>query len=115
MNSKRRGGIYFANLGERIGRKRVLVVSYEGINRGLRQPVCALITSRDRERSLATYVVIEPTDTNTGKGVRETSYVLCHYLLTLSEEAIDDEPEGVLSAFKMIEVRDSLRVALDLG
>lgn len=115
MSSKRRGGIYFANLGERIGRKRVLVVSYEGVNRGLRQPVCALITSRDRERSLATYVAIEPTDTNTGRGVRETSYVLCHYLVTLPDESLDEEPEALLSGFKMIEVRDALRVALDLG
>jgi mRNA-degrading endonuclease toxin of MazEF toxin-antitoxin module len=111
VNPRRRGDVYFANLGERIGRKRVLVVSFEGINRGLRQPICALITARDRPRTAQTYVEINPPE----GGVTKTSFVLCHYLVTLSEERFDEEREGSLGAFKMIEVRDALRRALDLN
>jgi mRNA-degrading endonuclease toxin of MazEF toxin-antitoxin module len=111
VRPRRRGGVYFADLGPRIGRKRVAVVSYEGINRGLRQPVCALITSRDRPRELDTYVEIHPPE----GGIRETSFVLCHYLITVPESSLDEEPEGLLTAPTMLEVRDGLRRALDLS
>jgi hypothetical protein len=47
-------------------------------------------------------------------GLREPSFVLCHHLLTLREDVIDPEPQGVLSAFTMLEVAEALKVALDL-
>jgi mRNA-degrading endonuclease toxin of MazEF toxin-antitoxin module len=101
--------VYFTDLG-RLGRKRVLVVSYEAINRGLGQPVCALITSRDRPRSLNTYVEIDPPD----GGVTETSFILCHHLQTLLEAKMDEKPEGFISGPKMLEVHAALKKALDL-
>ena len=108
--SRRRGAVYGADLGERIGRKLVVVVSSAPINRGLRQPICALVTSRDRERSVNTYVPIDPPEGGVGK----PSFILCHNLFTLPEERIDKEPEGMLSTMTMIEVGERLKAALDL-
>jgi mRNA-degrading endonuclease toxin of MazEF toxin-antitoxin module len=110
LKPRRRGGVYFADLGPGIGRKRVLVVSYEGVNRGLRQPVCALITSRDRPRSLETYVEIHPPEA----GLDETSFILCHFLVTLPESQLEERPEGFVTGPKMIEVQAALKRALNL-
>lgn len=108
--SRRRGAVYFADLGPQLGRKPVLVVSTAPINAGLHQPLCALITSRDRKRTVPTFVPIDPPE----GGLREPSFVLCHHLLTLREDLIDPEPQGVLTAFTMLELDEALKVALDL-
>jgi hypothetical protein len=48
-------------------------------------------------------------------GVREASYVLCHYLVTLSEDKIDAEHCGVMTGFTMLAVEKALKQALDLS
>jgi mRNA-degrading endonuclease toxin of MazEF toxin-antitoxin module len=109
LTRRRRGDIYYAELGD-IGRKPVLVVSWDAINDGLKRPICALITSVDRERALPTYVAIEPNES----GLRETSYVLCHALATLVEEVLDPAPVGTLPPWRMTQVT-ALSTALDLA
>jgi mRNA-degrading endonuclease toxin of MazEF toxin-antitoxin module len=107
----KRGGIYLADI-DQPERKRVLVVSSAAINGGLRQPVVALITSRDRPRSVPTYVEVTP-DEAPG-ALTETSFILCHFLLTVRASKLDREPLAMLDAFKMVEVHDALKRALDL-
>ena len=108
--TRRRGEIYYAEL-EGVGRKPVLIVSWNAINEGLRRPICALITSTDRERSLPTHVLIEPVES----GLQDTSFVLCHALIVLTEEQIDPAPVGELPSWKQAEVEMALRYALDLA
>lgn len=91
--------------------KRVLIVSWNAINGGLRQPICALITSNDRVRSVPTFVQVEPTSEN---GLKQTSWVLCHALITLPETRLDAHPIGDLGPLEMSEVEAALARALDL-
>jgi mRNA-degrading endonuclease toxin of MazEF toxin-antitoxin module len=57
--TRRRGFIYSAELEGLDERKLVLIVSWDAINEGMRQPICALVTSNDRERALPTYVELD--------------------------------------------------------
>jgi mRNA-degrading endonuclease toxin of MazEF toxin-antitoxin module len=107
--TRQRGEIYYAELDE-IGRRPVLVVSWDAINGGLRRPICALITSTVRDRSLPTYVPIDPQES----GLRDSSYVLCHALVVLLESQLDPAPVGVLPPWRMQDVGQALRLALDL-
>jgi mRNA interferase MazF len=107
--TRRRGGVYYAEL-DGIGRKPVLVVSWNAINDGLRQPICVLITRNPRDRTLPTYVPIEPEES----GLSDPSYALCHGLITLREDDLDPAPIGHLPPWKMAEVERALRQALDL-
>jgi mRNA-degrading endonuclease toxin of MazEF toxin-antitoxin module len=104
----RRGFIYWADL--EIGRKRVLVVSWNALH-GPLFPICALGTSNDRERAYPTYARIEPTAAN---GLTTTSYVLCHALIAVPESQLDVEPAGRLDAWEMREVDAALLRTLDL-
>ena len=104
-----RGDVYYVNL-QGVGMKLGAVVSWDSINRGMRQPIIARITRRERERSLPTYVELQPGE----GGVRETSYVLCHELLTLREDDFT-ERLGILPLGRLLQVEAALKRALDLG
>lgn len=74
-----RGEVYHADPGfDEL--KGVLVVSWNPINE-LLHPVVAFITSTERERSLDTYVVLEPPEAN----VRMRSFILCHDIWDLGD------------------------------
>jgi mRNA interferase MazF len=103
-----RGGVYFAAL-PTIGDKPVLVVSWDAVNRGLRQPIVARVTSAARRRTLPTHVELEAGE----GGLTEPSVVLCHELVTLREDAIRRQA-GTLPLGRLIEVDYALRRALDL-
>jgi mRNA-degrading endonuclease toxin of MazEF toxin-antitoxin module len=103
-----RGGIYHAEWPS-VGEKRVVVVSWDAINQGLRSPIACLITSRRRERSLPTVVPIPAGDA----GMDSDSWVLCHEVATLDAERFRAEI-GVLSSPLLGEVELGLRRALDL-
>jgi mRNA-degrading endonuclease toxin of MazEF toxin-antitoxin module len=92
-------------------RKRVLVISWNAVNGGLRQPVCAVITDEERDRSLPTYVELEPNES--GGGVARRSFILCHALHTLTERDLDAHPLGRIPGYKMLEVEAALARALD--
>jgi mRNA-degrading endonuclease toxin of MazEF toxin-antitoxin module len=103
-----RGGVYLADLGE-IGNKTVLIVSEDGINLGLREPVVARITDEPRERSIRSVVEL---DAGTA-GLDQISYVLCHDLTTLEERDFITML-GMLPTVNLFQVEDKLRVALRL-
>jgi mRNA-degrading endonuclease toxin of MazEF toxin-antitoxin module len=103
-----RGELYFANLP--MGRKLVLVASWNEINERLGQPIIALVTANDRERSLETYVRIDPPEA----GVWRPSFILCHALLTVEEWRLESEPLGALSRDSLSLVDAALAAAFDL-
>jgi mRNA-degrading endonuclease toxin of MazEF toxin-antitoxin module len=103
-----RGGLYFADL-PGVGDKRVLVVSWNAINDGLRSPIVCLITSTQRARSLPTDVSVSAGEA----GMGEDSWILCHEITTLDAERIRDEI-GVLPPPLLVQVETALKQALDL-
>ena len=105
---RRRGGIDYAEF--EFGRRPVLVVSWNAINSGMRQPICALVTTTARDRTIPTYVEVDPTES----GLDEMSFVLCHPLVTKDERDMDAQPVGDLGYPKIHEVELALARALDL-
>jgi mRNA-degrading endonuclease toxin of MazEF toxin-antitoxin module len=103
-----RGGLYFAAL-PGVGDKRVLVVSWNAINNGLRSPIVCLVTSTPRERSLPTSVAIPAGEA----GMTDDSWILCHELATLDTADLRKEL-GVLPPPLLVQVEAALRQALDL-
>ena len=103
-----RGGLYFAGL-PGVGDKRVLVVSWNAINAGLRSPIVCLITSTQRARSLPTSVRVAAGEA----GMGEDSWILCHEIATIDGETFRSEI-GVLPPPLLVQVETALRYALDL-
>lgn len=104
-----RGELYWAVIPD-LGRKLFLIVSWNAVNRGLRQPIVARVTAQERERALPTHVELEPGE----GGVRDRSWILCHELVTLRESGFV-ERVGELPLGRVLEVDAALRRALDLG
>ena len=105
----RRGAIYFADL-PNVGRKPVLVVSWNAVNAGMR-PIVARVTRSWRVRNIPTYVELEAGEAN----LPETSWILCHDLAVLPASLLDEQPAGELSFERMLQVDEALRRALALG
>lgn len=104
----RRGELYLAELDE-IGQKLVLVVSADEVSRKL-APVVCLVTSTERERSLPTYVLIDPPE----GGVWKPSAILCHNVVTLEAWRFAPEPLGSVSSDTLEAVGAALDRVLDL-
>lgn len=103
-----RGGVYLADLGLST-HKPVLIVSDDGINMGLQEPIVARITENHRHRTTQTAVEL---DAGTA-GLDTTSYVLCHDLSTLT--AADFVTYfGKLDEVAMFDVERKLKIALRL-
>lgn len=103
-----RGGLYLAGL-PGVGDKRVLVVSWNAINDGMRSPIVCLVTSTRRERSLPTCVRVAAGEA----GMVDDSWVLCHEIATLDADDFRREI-GVLPPSLVVQVETALRHALDL-
>ena len=73
--------------------------------------ITADVTSTDRERTVPTAVLIEPTAEN---ALRERCYVICHELSTFVVGRLDAEPIGRLSPDDLWRVDEALRIALDM-
>ncbi len=93
-----------------LGTKPALVVSADMLSRSLEEVTVARVTRLERERALPTYVPLEPGEV---RGLPERSFVICHNLLTVSVETLLQRA-GALTAFRMVEVEDAIRAALDL-
>lgn len=103
----RRGELYFADL-EDIGQKLVLVVSRDEVNERL-NPVVCLVTSTDRERTVPSFVTIDPPE----GGVWKPSAILCHALLTIERWRLAPECLGSVSARTLAAVSERLAWVLD--
>ncbi len=103
-----RGGIYLADIGGGL-HKTVLIVSDDGINIGLKQPIVARVSDNSRDRSTQTAVELDAGEA----GLDRISYVLCHDLYTL--DAADFITYfGAIPIEKLFEVERRLRLALRL-
>lgn len=105
----RRGDVWLAELPS-VGRKPVVVVSWNAINRALDAVIVARVTSVERERRLPTFVSLDPGDV---PGLPRRSYVICHDLFTLSKELLVERLGGV-PLQRLLEIETSLKSALDL-
>ena len=103
-----RGDVYYASLPE-IGDKPVLVVSWDAVSNGMNSPIVCLMTSRDRDRGLPTYVHVEADES----GLDHDSYVLCHELATLDAAAFRRHV-GSVSGVTLMRVELALKRALDI-
>lgn len=103
-----RGAVHWASL-PGVGLRPALVVSWNGVNLRLGQPVVARITTVDRGRSLDTFVPLEAGE----GGLDQDSFVLCHDLSTVSRTAIGLRL-GQLRGRRMREIDAALRRSLDL-
>lgn len=92
-----------------LGRRPALIVSWDSVNARLRQPVVARITATERDRSLDTFVSLDPGEA----GAELPSYVLCHDLSTVRAQDVGTYL-GTLSPSRMSEVDAALRRSLDL-
>jgi mRNA-degrading endonuclease toxin of MazEF toxin-antitoxin module len=93
-------------------RKIVLIVSRDAMNEAGMNVILARLTSQERYRGLPTAVEVRPSDEN---GLLETSFVLCHDVLTLPQAALDPRPKGQLERGPLLLVGHALRYALNLG
>jgi mRNA-degrading endonuclease toxin of MazEF toxin-antitoxin module len=108
-----RGDVWRATIPGVVGRKYILVVSAEALNRALSYIIGARITSVERERSLPTWVAIPPGEVI---ALPALSFVICHDLFLLDKDpAVLAEQVGRLPAARLLEVEAALRNALDLG
>jgi mRNA-degrading endonuclease toxin of MazEF toxin-antitoxin module len=91
-------------------RQTALVVSADFVNEFL-QPVVVQVTAKDRVRVFPTDVALRPPE----GGVRELSYALCHEIVTLESEFLEEAPLGRrLSDARMVEVERALQLALGI-
>lgn len=93
-----------------LGRRPALIVSWDSVNVRLRQPIVARITATERERSLDTFVALDPGEA----GAELPSYVLCHDLSTVRAQDIGVYL-GTVGPTRMREVEAALRRSLDLS
>jgi mRNA-degrading endonuclease toxin of MazEF toxin-antitoxin module len=109
-----RGDLVFGSLETNetgdVATKRFLVVSTDAINELGMFPVLVRVTKKTRDRSAPTAVEVEPDSEN---NLPETSYFLCHDLVTLSRENIG-ERFGRLGIADLFHVEEALRYALSL-
>jgi mRNA-degrading endonuclease toxin of MazEF toxin-antitoxin module len=103
-----RGEVWWVDLPPH-GRRPAVIVSSNVVSRALGEVVAARVTAVERERSLGTHVRVESDET----GLPERSFVLCHDLRTLGGDALEQQT-GRLGPWRMAEVEQALRVALDL-
>jgi mRNA interferase MazF len=103
-----RGEVWWVDI-PALGRKPALIVSSNVVARALGEVVAARVTAVERERTLPTHVPVESEET----GLAERSFVLCHELHTLGSQRLKEQT-GRIGRWRMAEVKQALRLALDL-
>ena len=109
----RRGEIWVVNLNptrghEQAGIRPALVVSADGFNRG-RANLVIVVPLTSTARGVPLHVQVDPPE----GGVRETSYVMCEAVRSISSDRLE-RAWGAVSPSTLATVEDRLRVVLDL-
>jgi mRNA-degrading endonuclease toxin of MazEF toxin-antitoxin module len=92
-------------------RKIVLIVSRDALNKAGMNVIFARLTSQERYRGFPTAVEVHPSHEN---GLAQTSFVLCHDVLTRPQAVLDPRPKGRLELQQLFLVGEALRYALDI-
>jgi mRNA interferase MazF len=94
---------------EQAGRRPALVISADGLNRS-RAGVAIVVPMTTRARDIPSHVEVTPPD----GGVRQTSYVRCEDVRSVSLQRLEDGPFGTVSPAVMARVEETVRVLLGL-
>lgn len=109
-----RGEIWTADLDptrshEQSGKRPVLVVSTDTLNRGPADLVFVLPLTRTN-RGIPIHIPIQPPE----GGVQATSYILCDALRSISKDRLGPQPWGKVSPATMRRVEEILRLLMKL-
>lgn len=90
QTNPRRGEIWLVDWNprrgsEQLGRRPALVIQTDAANSNPRYPNTIVLTLSTKGLPVATHVQLEPDSTN---GLRETSWVKCEQVLTISKERL---------------------------
>ena len=96
---------------EQLGRRPALVIQTDAANTNPRYPNTIVLTLSSKGLPVATHVEVVPDARN---GLRETSWVKCEQVLTISKDRLD-KLWGTLSAADVAKVERSLKSALALA
>ncbi|HRY51970.1 MAG TPA: type II toxin-antitoxin system PemK/MazF family toxin [Candidatus Paceibacterota bacterium] len=112
----RRGQIWLvdwspARGSEQLGRRPALVIQTDAANTNPRYPNTIVLTLSSKGLPVATHVEVVPDARN---GLRETSWVKCEQVLTISKDRLVIL-WGTLSAADVAKVERSLKLALALA
>jgi len=112
----RRGHVYFVSLDpvrgrEQAGRRPVLVVSDDTINR---QPLVVTVVVGTASANVTTDYPTNVRVTAEESGLPADTVFLCFQIRSLDPQRFHDEPAGALPPDKMREVEDALRLVLAL-
>ena len=112
-----RGEIWPADLGtgyghEQAGQRPVLVVSDDALNAGLSGLVMVIPLSSKvaKSKNIPAHIQIAPPD----GGLKTPSVILCDQLRTISKQRLGNSPWGSISAARLADVEDVLRMLLSL-
>ena len=95
---------------EQLGKRPALVIQTDAANSNIRYPNTIVLTLSTKGLSVATHIPIEPDATN---GLRETSWVKCEQVLTISKARLHQK-WGHLSPAAMSRVELAVRIALGM-
>jgi mRNA interferase MazF len=110
-----RGGIYWHDFGAAGGRKQagmrpVVVIQADYINQIAGYGLTMVIPLSTRERRIATWVAIEPSQAN---GLSAKSYAICTQVYTINKGELEAKT-GQLSAEDFDRVIRGIQIALDI-
>lgn len=110
-----RGEIWLVNWNpgpgsEQLGKRPALVIQTDAANSNPRYPNTIVLTLSTRGLQVATHVQLEPDSAN---GLRETSWVKCEQVLTISKERLLQK-WGHVSSDDLIRIVKSVMTALGM-
>lgn len=111
----RRGQIWLVNWSpgrgsEQLGKRPALVIQTDAANSNPRYPNTIVLTLSTKGLPVATHVRVEPDVQN---GLRETSWVKCEQVLTISKDRLETR-WGTLSHADLTKVETAMKLALGL-
>ena len=111
----RRGQVWLVNWSpgrgsEQLGKRPALIIQTDAANSNPRYPNTIVLTLSTKGLAVATHVQIEPDVRN---GLRETSWVKCEQVLTISKERLETR-WGTLSPADVAKVETAVKLALGM-
>ena len=117
MNQPRRGEIWEVDWSpgrgsEQTGRRPALIVQNDAGNRSERFPNTIVVAISTQGRQIPFHVPLEPTSDN---GLRETSFVKCEQIFTLSKERLRGAAWGKIREEELDQVAQAIKLSLNLA
>lgn len=114
MKNPKRFEIWIVNWnpskGSEGGLRPSLIIQTDAGNTNLNYPNTVVLAISSKGRDIPFHVKVEPSDTN---GLKETSYIKCEQILTISKERLV-EKVGILESEYMKMVEEAIKLVLGL-